>query len=179
MLTRTRRELITGSAFAAAGLALRPLCVSADSGAGISHSAESIHQEPSFTAGRKRLYQALTDPKQFDRVVQLSAAMQSGGMSHETKPTEISPRVGGAFSLFGGYIVGRHIELVPNALLVQAWRVGNWEPGIYSIARFEFTDQDAGTKIKFDHTGFPAGQAEHLAAGWYANYWDPLKKFLS
>jgi hypothetical protein len=30
------------------------------------------------------------------------------------KPTEISREVGGAFTLFGGYIIGRHVELVPN-----------------------------------------------------------------
>jgi hypothetical protein len=34
------------------------------------------------------------------------------------------------------------------------------------------------TKIKFDHTGFPKGQAEHLAEGWRGNYWEPLAKVL-
>jgi activator of HSP90 ATPase len=87
--------------------------------------------------------------------------------------------VGGTFALFGGYIVGRHIELVPNELIVQAWRVGSWDRGIYSIIRFQLTEQGAGTKIIFDHTGFPKGQAEHLASGWQEHYWDPLEKFLS
>jgi activator of HSP90 ATPase len=84
-----------------------------------------------------------------------------------------------AFTLFGGYIVGRHIELVPNELIVQAWRVGSWDRGVYSIVRFELTEQRARTKVTFDHTGFPRGEAEHLAAGWQAHYWDPLDKLLS
>jgi activator of HSP90 ATPase len=105
--------------------------------------------------------------------------MQSAAMSKMQKPTAISPHIGGAFALFGGYIVGRHIELVPNELIVQAWRVGSWDRGIYSIIRFQLTEQGAGTKIIFDHAGFPKGQGEHLASGWQENYWGPLEKFLS
>src|SRR4030095_15056697 len=77
---------------------------------GISHTADAIHQEVVFRASRKRIYDALTDTRQFDRIIQLSKA----GMSYGKKPTDISRQVGGAFSLFGGYIVGRHIELTPN-----------------------------------------------------------------
>jgi hypothetical protein len=40
-------------------------------------------------------------------------------MSKMQKPTAISPHVGGTFALFGGYIVGRHIELVPNELIAR------------------------------------------------------------
>jgi uncharacterized protein YndB with AHSA1/START domain len=140
----------------------------------VSHSAEAIHQEVIFKAVPKRVYEALTDPKQFAKVVQLSAA----GMSLGNAPVEISGEAGGVFSLFGGYITGRHIELVPNQRLVQAWRVGSWGPGIFSIAKFELAAQDAGTKLVFDHTGFPQGQGQHLAEGWKANYWEPLQKYL-
>ena len=97
----------------------------------------------------------------------------------EKSPTVISPEVGGAFSLFGGIILGRHVELVPDTRIVQAWRVAYWAPGIYSIARFELVEQGAGTKIVFDHTGFPKGDAEHLSSGWKAHYWEPLAKFLA
>jgi hypothetical protein len=34
-------------------------------------------------------------------------------------------------------------------------------------------------QIVFDHKGFPLGQAEHLAEGWKANYWEPLGKYLA
>jgi activator of HSP90 ATPase len=94
-------------------------------------------------------------------------------------PTEINPAVGGAFTLFGGHIVGRHIELVAHERLVQAWRVVDWAPGIYSIAKFILVEQGPGTKLIFDHTSFPNGQAEHLAAGWSENYWEPLAKLLA
>ena len=143
----------------------------------ISHSAEAIHQEPVFKASRKRVYEALTDAKQFDKVIQMSAAVKTGAVKAPSPP-EISREAGGAFALFGGYIFGRQLELVPSERIVQAWRVGSWDPGIYSIARFELVEQGTGTKIVFDHASFPKGKAEHLAEGWKINYWEPLEKFL-
>ena len=62
---------------------------------------------------------------------------------------------------------------------MQAWRTGSWDPGVYSIAKFEFVEQGPGTKIVFDHTGFPKGEAEVLASGWKAHYWEPLQKLLA
>ena len=144
----------------------------------ISHTGEAIHQEVVFKASRKRVYEALTDTKQFDKVIQLSAAVKSG-MALGNSPTAISREVGGAFSVYGGHILGRQIELVPNERIVQAWRVVVWSPGVYSIAKFELTEQGSDTKLVFDHTGFPDGQGQHLADGWKANYWEPLAKYLA
>jgi activator of HSP90 ATPase len=173
----TRRQAIVSAAVSLGALALGSTGAWAAEEE-ISRTAESIHQETDFKASRKRVYEALTDTKQFNQVSQLSAAAQSG-MSLGTAPTEISRQVGGAFSIYGGYIVGRHIELVPNERIVQAWRVTSWDPGVYSIAIFKLREQGSGTKIVFDHTGFPKGTGEHLAAGWKANYWEPLEKFLA
>jgi activator of HSP90 ATPase len=140
----------------------------------ISHAAEAIHQEVVIKASRKRIYETLTDTAQFDKVVQLSEA----GMSMRNRATQISRDVGGAFSLFGGHIVGRHIEMAPNERLVQAWREISWPPGVYSIVKFDLAEQGAGAKLVFDHTGFPEGAAKHLAIGWKANYWEPLRQYL-
>ena len=175
--TPTRRQLITGMTMAFGALALGSRAAWAGAEEEISHAAESIHQEPVFKASRKRVYEALTDAKQFDKVIQLSAAVKSG-MAKAPNPPEISREAGGAFALFGEYISGRQIELVPNERIVQAWRVGSWDAGVYSIAKFALADQGSGTKIVFDHTGFPKGDGEHLAEGWKINYWQPLEKFL-
>src|SRR6266446_9413065 len=118
--TPTRRQLIAGMALAFGGLTPGATEAWASTEEEISRTAEAIHQEPVFKASRKRVYEALTDAKQFDKVIQLSGVMQS--MHLGDKPAEISREVGGAFTLFGGYITGRHIELVPNQRIVQAWR---------------------------------------------------------
>jgi uncharacterized protein YndB with AHSA1/START domain len=138
----------------------------------ISHAAEAIHQEVVFKASRKRVYEALTDAKQFTKVTELSPVKNA-------PPAEISPVVGGTFSCFGGVIVGRQVELVPNERIVQAWRVSYWNPGFYSIAKFELKEEGDGTRIVFDHTGFPKGAAETLASGWKEHYWEPLEKYFA
>ena len=124
----------------------------------------TIHQVVDFTANPQRLYEALLDSKQFS--------------AFSGRPAEINREVGGAFSIFGGHIVGRNLELVPNQRIVQAWRVVTWPEGIYSIVRFDLKAQGSGTRLTFDHTGFPEDQRDHLAEGWESNYWSLLKKYL-
>jgi activator of HSP90 ATPase len=175
--TVTRRQVISGGAVALGLIALGTGAGAADE-EGILRAEEAIHQEPVFKASRKRVYEALTDASQFAKVVELSAAMKSGGMKLGVKMAEIGREPGAAFSLFGGYISGRQVELAPNERIVQVWRSGSWDPGSYSIARFVLLESGGETKIKFDHTGFPKGQAEHLAEGWRVNYWEPLAKVL-
>ena len=177
----TRRGFSVGVASLLSGLGLAETRIGAARGSRaaasaandeISHTAESIHQEVVFKASRKRVYEALTDAKQFTKVVAFSPMKGAA-------PATISPEAGGSFSCFGGHIVGRNVELVPNERVVQAWRVVDWEPGVYSIARFELEGEGSQTKVLFDHTGFPNGKAEHLAAGWKENYWEPLEKYLA
>jgi activator of HSP90 ATPase len=174
----TRRQLISGAAIAFGALTLGATKTFARREDEISHSAESIHMENVFAASRKRVYEALTDARQFNEIVKLSAAVKSG-MVKDMSPAEISREVGGAFKLFGGFIIGRHLELVSNERVVQAWRVSYWDAGAYSIVKFVLSEEGAGTKIIFDHTGFPKGAAENLVAGWKGNYWEPLAKFLA
>ena len=177
MVVMSRRQVMVTATVGLGGLALHGARVRAENEE-ISHTSESIHQELSFKASRNHVYDALIDTAQFDKVTHLSAAMKSG-MPLGSANTEISQQVGGAFTIFNGHIIGRHIELVPNERIVQAWRVVDWAPGIFSIARFELIEQGSETRLVFNHIGFPKGLAEHLAAGWKGNYWEPLEKFLA
>jgi activator of HSP90 ATPase len=102
-----------------------------------------------------------------------------GGMPPGAAPAAISSEAGGAFTLFGGHISGRHVELVAGERVVQAWRASNWGAGVFSIAKFALVEQGSDTKLVFDHTGFPKGESETLAAGWKANYWEPMAKVLA
>jgi len=144
---------------------------------GISHTATAIHQESLISATPDRVYAALTDANQFDGVVKLSDATKS--MSLPKTPSVISKAVGGTFALFGGYLTGWQIELVPMERIVQVWRAGSWKPGEYSLVRFVIAAAGSQTKLTLDHTGFPADQAQHLAEGWIGNYFQPLAKYLA
>ena len=172
-----RRQWMTGAAVAIGGLALSSRDAWAADDNGLTHNAEAIHQETAFKASPQRLYDALLDAKQFQQVELLSGAMK--GTDLNAKPAKINPEPGGAFSIFGDYIIGWQLELVPNQRIVQAWRETSWDPGIYSVVRFQLNPQGSGTKLVFDHTGFPTGNGEHLAIGWKAHYWEPLAKYLT
>ena len=169
----TRRQMIAGIAIASGGLAAGSSvwgkaprqAMKEIPGSPANKARTSLHQEASFKASPQRIYEVLLDAKQF--------AAFSG------LPAEIDPKAGGAFSLFGGLIVGRNVELIPNQRIVQAWRPTHWDAGVYSIVRFELKPQDSGAIVVLDHTGFPEGEYDNLTWGWKAHYWDRLQKYLT
>jgi activator of HSP90 ATPase len=123
-----------------------------------------IHQEVSFAASAAKIYSALTDSDVHSRFT--------------GAPAEISSEEGGAFSCYGGRVVGRNLELVTDKRIVQAWRPADWPEGVYTIARFELQSQGQETKLVFDQDGIPDDAVSHLEAGWSRMYWEPLRKFL-
>ncbi|MGC1580613.1 MAG: SRPBCC family protein [Candidatus Acidiferrales bacterium] len=169
--TTTRRQMIAGAAIAVGSLA---------AGSGVwgkpqqtmkeapsteaNKSRSSLHLETNYKANPQRIYEALLDSKQFT--------------SFSGMPAEIDPKAGGAFSMFGGMITGRNIELVANQRIVLAWRPGSWDAGVYSIVKFELKPQGSETLVVLDHTGFPEGKFDSLTSGWHEHYFEPLKKFL-
>jgi activator of HSP90 ATPase len=186
----SRRGWIAQSATAAAGVlvAASPMIASQNpqqaqpmqnSGPtdGLTHDAEAIHIEAVIKAPAARIYDVLTNAAQFQKLQLLAPDPPAADMI--AHPAELSAEPGSAFSLFAGLIVGRQIELVPAKRVVQAWRVKYWDPGVYSIVRFELVEVAGGTKIVFDQGGFPAGAGEHLAPGWKAHYLDGLNKLFS
>jgi len=122
----------------------------------------NIHQEVTLPSAPSYVYQALVDTKKF---AELTGAPATGDGSE-----------GASFSAFGGHVTGRNVELLPGKRVVQAWRAKTWPEGLYSIARFELEAEGKGTKLVFDHDGFPEAMKKHLSDGWQANYWDNLKK---
>ncbi len=168
----TRRQVIFGSAMAASGLAAggvvwaraQQTAVKEAPSTAANQKRTFLHQEVSFKASPQRIYDILLDSKQF-------AAFT--GM-----PAEIDPKVGGAFSTFGGLIEGRNIELISGQRIVQAWRPTHWGPGVYSVVKFELKPQGADAFVILDHTGFPEGDFDSLDHGWGLRYWDPMRKFL-
>ena len=171
----TRRKLITGAVVAVGGLVARPRVwsntqanqekIKEPQSTGVEGLLTYLHQEIDIKASRQRIYDALLDSNQF-------AAFT--GM-----PAEINREPGGTFSVFGGLIIGRNIELVPKERIVQAWRPADWEPGVYTLVRFELKEWASQTKVILDHTGFREGNFRHLDSGWYLRYWEPLRKFLA
>lgn len=167
----TRRQMIAGAAMAIGSLAAgtrlfgqAQQSMKETPTTAANEKRTSIHLEADFKVSPARIYEALLDAKQF--------AAFSGF------PAEIDRNAGGAFSMFGGLIVGRNVELVANERIVQAWRPTHWDAGVYSIVKFELKAKDSGATLILDHTGFPAGEYDHLLSGWNEHYIDRLTKYL-
>ena len=124
----------------------------------------TITQTVSFRKSPEKIYKVLTSATKFGEMT--------------GAPADISEDEGGEFSCFGGQITGRHIELRPNKRIVQAWRVGAWEEGVYSIVKFDISESDDGSTVTLEHTAYPEESSEHLEGGWHKMYWEPLKAFL-
>jgi activator of HSP90 ATPase len=125
----------------------------------------AIHQEVSFKATPKRVYDALMTSKEHSAF--------TGGAA------KISRDAGGEFSCHDGQVTGRNVELVPGQRIVQAWRLAAWEEGLYSLVRFELQPKGGETRLVLDHVGVPEPFREGTASGWETRYWGPLKKHLA
>jgi uncharacterized protein YndB with AHSA1/START domain len=109
------------------------------------------------------------------------ALMTTKGHSAFTGATaRVSPKVGGKFSAWDGYIHGTNVELVPGKRIVQTWQPAEegWPEDHYSKVTFELSPTPKGTRLRFTHSEVVAEHAGHLAAGWKENYWKPLKVYL-
>ncbi|MCI4350416.1 MAG: SRPBCC domain-containing protein [Thermoplasmata archaeon] len=93
----------------------------------------------------------------------------------------ISPKVGGKFMAWGGYIHGTNIKLVPGKTIVQKWvpSEATWPSGHESTVTYSLTPSPRGTRLSFTHSGVPAEHAGHLTTGWKKSYWDPLRQYLA
>src|SRR5580704_2132097 len=167
----TRRQAVTGVAVALGSIASVSRTFAQQPSMGqqppenSNDPRTSIHYKLEFKSSPQRFYDAIADQKQF--------AAFSG------MPATIDATAGGAFSMFGGLIVGRNIELIRSQRIVQAWRPSHWEQGIYSIVHFELKPGAQGCTLVFDHTACPVGDYGHLDWGWKNHYWEPLKKYFA
>jgi activator of HSP90 ATPase len=138
----------------------------ADSAKGI-----TIHQSAYFKVAPAQVYRELLNSAEFSDCTKKSFDMFTASSA------KIDPVMGGVFSLFDGHITGRILELVPDQRIVEAWRVVDWPAGVWSIARFDLIAESGGTRLNFEHVGFPQGLKEHLSEGWQQHYWDAMTKY--
>jgi activator of HSP90 ATPase len=127
--------------------------------------SDPIHQEIVFDAPPHAVYEALLDEKRHGVYTRARSA--------------ISREPGGTFDCHDGQIGGRQIELVPDRRIVQAWRVNGWPEGVYTLVRFELAAEGESTRLVMDHWGVPEEQQTHIADGWEARYWGPLREYLA
>ncbi len=124
----------------------------------------TIEQSANFRVSPHEVYEMLMDSRKHSKFTGAKAS--------------ISRKVGGKFSVYGKYIQGINLELVPARRIVQAWRGSDWPKGQYSIATFSLKRIKGGTRLVFTQIGVPDREYKGINQGWRDYYWKPMKEIL-
>ena len=123
---------------------------------------KEIHLTYTINASPAQVWQALVDPEQIE--------------GWGAGPAEMSEQPGTEFSLWGGEIWGKNIEMVPEKRIVQEWCEGEWpEPSILTL---EISPAEAGAQVLLTQTNVPDEEADEVEDGWTQFYFGPLKEFI-
>lgn len=108
------------------------------------------------------MWRALVDPKIIEEWSGASAVMDN--------------KVGTEFSLWGGDIVGKNVEVVPPQKLVQDWQEKSWSTP--SKVTFTLHEEDGVTTVNLLHENVPEKSYQSIDQGWRQYYLGPMKKLL-
>jgi hypothetical protein len=127
---------------------------------------KAIQQSVKFKASPAELFEMYLDSKKH------SAA--TGGLA------KISRRVGGKFKAWGNQLSGRNLLIIPNTMIVQAWRANHWKPSDPdSILVLRFSKAPGGAVVDLVHANVPPYDHRGVSDGWPTYYWKPWKKYLA
>jgi len=95
-------------------------------------------------------------------------------------PAQIDPVVGGKFSAWDGYILGKTLEAEPFRRILQAWRTTEFpEQSPDSRLEMRIEEVENGAQITLLHTDIPDGQGEDYRQGWEEYYFEPMQRYFS
>ena len=99
--------------------------------------------------------------------------------SMTTMPANTSAKAGAKWRAFGGMIWGRNLLIIPNKLIVQAWRSKHFRKSdADSIVVLSFTAARYSTRIDLVHVNVPFQDYKGVSEGWPKFYWKPWKAYL-
>jgi activator of HSP90 ATPase len=125
-----------------------------------------IVQSVKFNASPVELFETFLDSKKH------SAA--TGGKAR------ISRKVGGKFTAWDGQLSGHNLLIIPNRMIVQAWRSTNFKPSDPdSILILEFSREGSGGRVDMVQANVPEVDYDGVKNGWPAYYWKPWKKYFT
>jgi uncharacterized protein YndB with AHSA1/START domain len=124
-----------------------------------------IVQSVTFKASPEKLFQIYTDSKKHSAATGARA--------------RVSAKAGARFTAFDGMLEGKNLMVVPNRLIVQAWRASHWKDSdLDSILTLTFSAAPGGGRINLVHVGVPQHDHKGVTKGWPLYYWTPWKAYL-
>lgn len=125
----------------------------------------TIQQIAEFPATPQELFEIYMDSKKHSEATMAKAT--------------VSRKAGGKFKAFDGMLAGRNLIVIPNRLIVQAWRATHWgkdDPD--SILVLKFSQTNRGGRIDLVHTNVPDHDRLGVKKGWHFYYWNPWREYL-
>lgn len=113
-------------------------------------------------APREKVWEALVDP---DIIGKWGAG-----------PAMMSEKEGSEFSIWGGDIHGKNIEVKKGEKLVQEWQERDWAK--HSIVTFRLTHKDGCTTLFLTHKDVPEEESKDIDKGWDDYYLGQIKMLL-
>ena len=126
----------------------------------------AIQQRVRFNASAARLFTLYMDSRQHSAATHAKAV--------------VSRRPGGRFSAFDGMITGKMLAIVPNRMIVQAWRAKHWKnTDLDSTLVLTFCETRRGAQIDLVHVNVPDHDHKGVSNGWVTYYWKPWRGYLA
>jgi activator of HSP90 ATPase len=95
-------------------------------------------------------------------------------------PAKLGRKVGAKFTAFDGSLLGRNLLLVPNKMIVQAWRADHWKAAdTDSILVLTFTKTAKGARVDLVHANVPEHDHRGVSEGWRKYYWNPWQAYFA
>jgi activator of HSP90 ATPase len=127
---------------------------------------KAIQQSVKFSAPPEKLFEMYLDSKKHSE--------STGGAA------ELSREVGGKFTAWHGQLEGRNLLIVPNKMIVQAWRSVNFKTSDPdSILVLQFSTAPGGGRVDLVHVNVPKQDHKGVSQGWPKYYWKPWKNYLA
>ena len=122
---------------------------------------KNLRQRYVIDAPTKLVWQALTDP----------AVIEEWGAG----PAKMSVLPEDDYSLWGGDIFGKIVEINPRHKLVISWKEKRWGDQPFSTVTFQLKEEAGKTEVELVHEGVPDTELTAIDDGWHQYFFEPLK----
>jgi activator of HSP90 ATPase len=128
--------------------------------------SRAIQQSVKFNATPRQLFEMYLDSKKH------AAATKA--------PARLSRKPGGRFWAHNRMVFGRNLVVIPNSMIVQAWRAKPWTSSdADSILVLTFRKVPGGAQADLVHVNAPPYDHTGVTKGWRNYYWKPWKEYLA
>lgn len=128
------------------------------------YNTSTLHLNPVFNTTAEQLYLTLLEKNRIGAWTRSLPDFQGDVLAKGSK-----------FNLFGGNVQGEIVDLVPNAKIVQSWRLNDWKTGHYANLTIELHQGDGETTMDVLFKGIPIGEEDAVQANFEDYYIRSIK----